>query len=190
MWTPQDVARELCQSRAEGLDADRIREAIAQERAFGAAADGPLSPEAREARAAKAEEWDRILTLPAVRGLDVYRVADDPDATAWAADRATRKHFWLARHAQWRQDQRDQDHGLPVHLHLGEAAGQRLRSLAAGAGVSAERLLVLLAARARADTDGTVSVPAFHPSGAATAPYEPAAPAAVERPYVRPTRYR
>ncbi|MFJ9041883.1 hypothetical protein ACIRF8_35670 [Streptomyces sp. NPDC102406] len=104
--------------KAEGLTLTQVRETVERELAFAAGATGPLSEDARAARRARAEEWDRIIGLMSGRGLDVYRARDDPDAVAWAADRAARKSARTTRYEQCQQDRWDETHGLRLDLHL------------------------------------------------------------------------
>ncbi len=153
MWEPEDVARELIQNTAAGKSLGEVRQTMAAEQESGAE---PTAARARAAQAARRAEWRRIIVLMTARQMDTYRVADDPHAVEWAADRA-------ARMTAAKQARRDAADELHAEVWLNAATSRRGRAVAAQHGVSVEQLLCHLADRVQSAPDEALYVEPFHP---------------------------
>jgi hypothetical protein len=160
--TAVEYTRTVIQDRAAGKSARQVEaalgEALVWERQAGrqaAEGDGETALHA----ALQAREWERIAGLVRERRWPAYDLGRDEQAQAWRSERAARVAADLERAERFRRERLKRAQEADLHLVLPGPVGGRLQALALELGVTAERVVAVLAEHAEASGPGLVQVP-------------------------------
>ncbi|MFI0020072.1 hypothetical protein [Streptomyces griseus] len=188
IWTPEDVARDQLRRQAAGMTTQQVDQAVdtavdtavtrareTREELRSPVAVREFAPDPEELAgrwAALLTEWRRIAAHLTATGAAVYDGDQDETGTAWAREREERRAGALRAHAERMERRREEQDELHAELWLSAAAGRRIRTAAARAGLTPHEILAQLVERAIVDDDGAVSVAPFTPGLTAVASEE------------------
>ncbi|WP_327064252.1 hypothetical protein [Kitasatospora sp. NBC_01302] len=149
------LARSAVRHKAQGKSPEYLANQVGQarwwEREAGLLDYGPSAKE-------EADEWERIAELVRAEGLAAYDAAHDEQAQVWDAEYRDLVAAQQEGTQRLRRTRRVEA-GQQLAVELSAKAEQRLVALAAGLGVSAERVLEVLAENVESTGEGLVRVP-------------------------------
>ncbi|MFD9403446.1 hypothetical protein ACFWA4_32060 [Streptomyces sp. NPDC060011] len=175
MWSSEDKARDAVRRQGRGLSVSQVAEKVAEavvrvretrQRAAASGGWGELGGDPAELAwvwEARLVEWRRVAALLESDGHATYEPSQDRLGALWAGEREQRRREALTRQEGWLAQQRDEQDELRLGLWLAADVSRRLRSMAAHAGCTPERVLAQLAEHARLDDTGMVTVEPFLP---------------------------
>jgi hypothetical protein len=159
--TAVEYARTVVQDRTAGKSVQQVEAALGEALFWERQADRQAAEGDGEAAlhaALQAREWERIAGLVRERRWPAYDLGRDEQAQAWRSERAAWVAPDLERAERFRRGRlkRAQEGRPPPRA----AAAGRRRALALELGVTAERVVAVLAEHAEAGGPGLVQVPA------------------------------
>ncbi|MGY1456974.1 hypothetical protein [Streptomyces sp. SS8] len=166
---PKIRARAAVRHTATGLTVEQVQkatdEACMRERIRSKVCESDEDARAIGIAVAEHTEWRRIGYVMEEEGLGTYEPERDPTAVRWAREgqaarleRARGEEAVRERRAQARQDRAGE---LVLDFPLDAETSRQLRTYAATQGVTPQRLVGLLAERARTTSEGLIEVTPF-----------------------------